>query len=78
MTYKANGEVYDPNGTAASMRKLLSLASKRLSLDALKPSKLEEIMRVNELRKSCGVEPHGGKAITFRRYKNEIIERSIS
>ena len=70
MIYKANGEIYNPPGDIT--RKMLSMAQDSLNLKAFaRPSKFEEIMKINELRKSCGVEPRGGKTVTFRKFEKD-------
>ena len=68
MIYDAYGRPYQTPASIAT-RKLLSLATNDLQMSSFRPSILEEISRINELRKSCGVDPSGGKRITFRRYK---------
>lgn len=72
MIYKANGDIYSTSVAEIATRNLLRAAAGRLTLEALKPTKLEEIFRINDLRRSCGVEPVGGETIRFRRYPSLV------
>jgi hypothetical protein len=60
--------IVDQNGVSfrpSPIQQLLRHASVKAVLSDAQPSKLQELFRIGELRKSCGVDPG---MITFRRY----------
>ncbi len=68
MIYKANGDVYGSVGSITT-KKMLSSMTFSLSMVSLSRSTVfEDMSRINDLRRSCGVEPYGGRTIIFRRY----------
>lgn len=69
MVYGPKGEVVSGGYAAEATRKLLQLAWSKMLLGSFKEPYLQEMARINDLRRSCGVEPEPKpKTITFRRY----------
>ncbi|MCK5609202.1 hypothetical protein KAR91_45430 [Candidatus Pacearchaeota archaeon] len=74
MIYGPRGEVVSGGEAAEATRRMLQLMHGKLLKGFCKPNKLQEEMMLNDLRKSCGVEPKGGKTIRFRRYGGKECE----
>ena len=67
MIYGPRGEVVSGCDMAETTRELLQLSASRLILNFMDKTKFQEDLELNELRRSCGVEPEP-KTIRFRRY----------
>ena len=66
--YAPDGSIASGGEAAEATKRMLQVMHGKMLENFCKPTKLQDLMKINDLRKSCGVEPKGGTTIRFRRF----------